>query len=61
MAKRITVRVPDEYSTETKEFMKKVVKALNENGGSRSAAPPGLPGSCSRLAGVNTVDFCRSS
>ena len=32
MAKRITVRVPDNYSDETKEFMKKVVKALNENG-----------------------------
>ena len=32
MAKRITVKVPDNYSDETKEFMKKVVKALNENG-----------------------------
>lgn len=32
MAKKITVRVPDNYSTETKDFMRKVLRALNENG-----------------------------
>lgn len=32
MAKKITVRIPENYSQETKEFMRKIVRVLNENG-----------------------------